>query len=1003
MGNTRRILGVALALASAAPGLLAAQAQTRQISGQVVRSGTGAAIAEAVVAVSGTATSVQTGADGRYTVRAPAGEVRLTVRAIGFTRKDAIVPPTVSTVNFTLDPDVFRLEEVVVSGQATTVERRNLTTSVGYVSGEDVSKVASPTVENALYGKLAGVNIQSNSGAPGGGIQLQIRGSNTILGNFDPLFVVDGVIYSNARILGGRASLIRGASIQEDDPVNRLADLNPADIASIEVLKGAAAAAIYGAKAAAGVVIVKTIRGQGGAPQVNLSQRVGAFRLLRGYDPHCWGSIAEAVAEFGAVAQTFLNQYGLNCYNHYDQVWGSNDRLSYETVADVSGGDENTKYFASGTWKRDNAIEPGTGFGRQALRINLDQAVGSKFSVSVSSVFNRALHQRGWGNNCNNYGCYGYALAYVPSYIDLRKQADGSYINPRNGANTAPASNPLQTAELSRNAAETYRFTGGSTVTWNAHTTDRSSFRLIGTVGADLFTQNDDLLAPGELYWQQQEARPGASIENLGLSRLINWNVNGVHTLRTGGINFSTSAGVQFESNWLKTTRITTTGVLPGQENVNQGTNFVPAEFLTRDRTLAFYGQEELQLLDDRLLIAGGVRAERSSTNGDVSKYFFYPRVSGKYTLRDLVGSGSEVKLRAAYGELGNLPRFGDKFTLLNTPTFGGLIGLAVGTTAGDANIEPERLKEVEAGVDVNFWRGRANLDVTVFRRRTTNLLLSRTPAPSTGFTNQIFNGGQISNKGLEVVLGLTPVQAREFGWVSSTSFSLHRSNVDSLPVPRFRPAGSGFGGLGVTLIEQGQSLTRLFGPRYFRPGVDPDNLKPAGCTAPPSAACVIQATAGNTEPDFRLGFNNSFTYKSISVSVTVDYQQGGTVNNLTQFLLDDGKTTEDFGSEAHAIRLRDAFQNGAITDAYFEPATFVKLRELSFNWLLPRKWSQALGLGIRDARLGITGRDLFWYMKYSGLDSEVSNFGANPIRSNVDVTPYPPSRSVFINLAVGF
>jgi TonB-dependent starch-binding outer membrane protein SusC len=1000
MSKLRRILGLALAVLGAAPGLLAAQ--TRQITGQVVRSGSGAAIADAVIAVAGTMTSVQTDAEGRFTITAPGGEVRLTARAIGFTRKDAIVPANVSTVNFTLDPDVFRLEEVVVSGQATTVERRNLTSSVGYVSGEDVSKVASPTIESALYGKLAGVNIQSNSGAPGGGIQLQIRGSNTILGNFDPLFVVDGVIYSNARVLGGRASLIRGASITEDDPVNRLADLNPADIASIEVLKGAAAAAIYGSKAAAGVVIVKTIRGQGGAPQVNLSQRVGTFSLLRSYKPHCWASIADAVAAYGTLAQAYLGQRGLDCFSHYDQVWGG-ERASYETVADVSGGDENTKYFASATWKRDNAIEPGTGFGRQALRINLDQVVGSKFSVSVSSVFNRAFHERGWGNNCNNYGCYGYALAYVPSYVDLRKQADGSYINPRTAAGSAPASNPLQTAELSRNQAETFRFTGGATVTWNAYAGERSSFRLIGTAGADLFTQNDDLLAPADLYWQQQEARPGASIENLGLSRLLNWNINGVHQIRTGGIQFTTSGGLQFESNWLKTTRITTTNLLPGQENVNQGTNFVPAEFLTRDRTLAFYATEEAQLLGDRLLIAAGVRAERSSTNGDVDKYYFYPRVSGKYTIREALGSGSELKLRAGYGELGNLPRFGDKFTLLGTPTFGGQIGLAVSTTAGDATIEPERLKEIEAGFDMIFWGGRANLDVTVFRRQTTNLLLSRTPAPSTGFAAQIFNGGQISNKGLEVVLGVTPVQRRNFGWVSSTSFSVNRSNVDSLPVPRFRPPGSGFGGLGVLLVEQGKPLTRLFGPRYFRPGEDPDNLKPAACVAPPSRACVIQADAGDTEPDFRLGLSNSFTYKSVSLSVTVDYQQGGTVNNLTQFLLDDGKTTEDFGSDAHTKRITTAFQHGAITDAYFEPATFVKVREISFNWLLPRKWSQGLGLGIRDARLGITGRDLLWFMSYSGLDSEVANFGANPIRSNVDVTPYPPSRSVFINLAVGF
>jgi TonB-linked SusC/RagA family outer membrane protein len=997
----RRILGLALVGWLAVPGL--ALAQARQITGTVTRAGTGAPIAEAVVAVVGTTTSARTDAEGRYTVSAPAGEVRLTARAIGFTRKDAIVPANRNSVNFTLDQDVFKLEEVVVSGQATTIERRNLTTSIGYVSGEDLTKVASPTIESALYGKLAGVNIQSNSGAPGGSMQLQIRGQNTILGQFDPLFVVDGVIYSNARILSGRATIVDGASPLEDEPANRLGDINPADIASVEVLKGAAAAAIYGSQAASGVVIIKTIRGQSGAPRVNLSQRLGTFDLLRKYKPHCWASVADAVAAYGALAQSYLSTHSLGCYDQYEQIWGQN-KVSYETVADVSGGTDQTKYFFSATWKRDNATEVNTGFGRQALRVNLDQSIGTKWEVTVSSVFNRAFHQRGWDNNCNNFACMGYAQAYIPSYVDLRKQADGSYISPAIAAGSAPAANPLQLAELGRNDSETYRFTGGATVTFRAHTSDRSSLRLVGTVGADLFNQNDDLWTPNELFFEQRQARPGVSVENGGLSRLVNWNLNATHTIRAFGAQFNTAAGLQYAANRLKTSRITTDNLLPGQENVNRGTNFVVDENLTQDRNLAFYAQEDIALFDERLSVSGGFRAERSSANGNINKYYVFPRVSGKYSFRDLLGAGTELKLRAGYGELGNPPNFGNKFTVLGTPQFGGLIGFAVGTTAGDPSIEPERIKEIEGGFDLNFWGGRANLDVTAYRRKTTNLLLVRIPAPSTGFTQQIFNGGAIRNEGLEVLLGLTPVQARDFNWVSSTTFTLHRGTVDSLPVPPFRPPQSGFGGLGVTFLEQGKSITRVFGPKFWTQGVDPDDEKPAGCTTVPSLACAYQGTMGDSEPDFRIGFTNAFTYKALNVSVTVDYMQGGTVTNLTQLLLDDGKTAEDYGEQTYKDRWDNGFAGyGVIREPYIEPATFVKLREVSLNWALPRRWVDAFGIGARDVRLGVTGRDLFWWTKYSGLDPEVANFGAAAIRSNVDVTPYPPSRSVFLNIAVGF
>ena len=996
MGIYRRILRLATAALLAVPGLL--HAQTRQISGTVTRSGGGAPIGEATVSITGTTASARTDAQGKFTLTAPLVDVRLTVRAIGFSRKDVMVSAATTTVSIVLDQDVFKLEEVVVSGQATTVQRRNLTTAVGFVSGEDITKVASPTIESALYGKLAGVNIQGNGGAPGGGIQMQIRGNNTILGNYDPLFVVDGVIYSNARVLGGRATIDDGASVTEDDPANRLADINPADIQSIEVLKGAAAAAIYGSQASSGVVIIKTIRGLAGATRVNVSQRVGTTDLLRDYKPRCFASVADAVAAYGSLAQSYLTTHSLGCFDHYDQIWGKN-RVSYETVADFSGGNETTKYFVSATVKKDNAIEPGTFFARQAIRVNLDQKIGTKINVSVSTVFNRADNARGWGNNCNNFACFGYAEAYIPSYVDLRKQADGSYINPGTSAGSAPNSNPLQTAEFAENRAETNRFTGGATLTWNAYTTEKSSLRFVTTGGADLFNQNDALFSPNNLFYEQIQSRPGTAIDNNGLSRLVNWNGNLAHTLVTGGAQFATAVGMQFFDSRLKTTRITTDNLLPGQGNVDRGTNFAVGEFLNRSRNLAFYAQEDVNLLNDRLTISGGIRAERSSANGDINHYYAFPRASARYTFRELLGAGSDLKLRAGYGELGNPPNFGNKFTTLGTPQYGGQIGLANGGVSGDATIKPERVKEVEGGIDLNLWGGRAQVEVTAYKRRTTDLLLSRTPAPSTGFNSQIFNGGIISNKGLEVLVGVTPVQTRSLNWVSQTSFTLHRSRVDELPVPAFRPPGSGFGGLGVLFI-QGPTpdpkdpkkkvyhpLTRIFGPRYVN-----------GISGP-----TEQGDVGDTEPKFRIGFNNSVTYKALSLGVTVDWQNGGTVTNLTQVLRDDGLTAEDAGTPAWTKRFITDFATNNVIAGFIESASFVKLRELSINYALSRKVAQSLGIGAKDIRLGLSGRDLWWWTKYSGLDPEVANFGAQAIRSNVDVTPYPPSRSIFFNISVGF
>src|SRR5688500_15525323 len=402
--GTRTLLRTGLAallLLLVVPTFLAAQ--ERQISGRVTRSGSTEPVPDVEISVLNVAEgrTTRTNADGRYSISAPAGDVRLQVRAIGYTRREINVPAGTNTLDIVLVQDFFRLSEVVVTGQATTVERRSATTAIAYVTGEELSRVASPTFENALTGKVSGVNLQSNSGAPGGGIQMQIRGNNTILGAYDPLYVIDGIIYSNERIASGRGVITEAAfATAEDDAVNRVADINPADIASIEILKGAAASSIYGSKAANGVVVITTRRGTIGRPRVKLTQRFGQFTPLNKLDSRRWTE-AEAVEKYGeSVAQWFENDAS-PYFNHYDEVFTGRD-LSYETAADVSGGTENTRYFVGATWKRDGGIEPNTGFTRQALRVNVDQIINSRFDVKISSVFNRAEHDRGWNNNCKD-------------------------------------------------------------------------------------------------------------------------------------------------------------------------------------------------------------------------------------------------------------------------------------------------------------------------------------------------------------------------------------------------------------------------------------------------------------------------------------------------------------------------------------------------------------------------------------------------------------------------
>jgi len=325
-------------------------------------------VAEASVSVLGQQVGARTSATGEYRLRVPAGEVTLLVRAIGFKRATAKVGASAATQDFTLEKDVLQLEGVTVTGAATTIDKRNATTPVASVNTDELNRVPARSIENQLSGKVLGARIFENNGAPGGGAQIQIRGATSIIGQGDPLYVIDGIIVSNAQIPNGLNAVSRaggGIGGPQDNAVNRLADLNPADIESVEVLKSAAASAIYGSRATNGVVVITTKRGRSGAPSWNVTQRVGQARLFRplGFrhwdtiddlvpadDPTLWVGNAAAVP----IARELCNPKCTN-YDYEQQLFGRTDP-TFETILSTRGGAGATKFFASVSDKQEAGI-----------------------------------------------------------------------------------------------------------------------------------------------------------------------------------------------------------------------------------------------------------------------------------------------------------------------------------------------------------------------------------------------------------------------------------------------------------------------------------------------------------------------------------------------------------------------------------------------------------------------------------------------------------------------
>ena len=889
--------------------------------------------------------------------------------------------------------DVFRLDEIVVTGQATGVERRNLANAITTIRAADIEAVPAQSVEHTLQGKVAGANIQTNSGAPGGGTQVQMRGVTSIIGSAAPLYVVDGIVMSDVAIPSNQNAVTSASggsnpSLNQDAQVNRIADLNPYDIESIEVLKGASAAAIYGSQAANGVVIIRTKRGTVGAPQVNLTQRFGYYSLANTLGSRVFETQEEAEDAWGQLGTDFWVPPS-QAFDHERLLAGRKD-LSYETAASVSGGSETTRYFASGVWKEDAGIIENTGFDRQSLRLNIDQQFSDRFNVSIGSNLAHTLARRGLTNNDNAGVSFYMVFPFTPNFLDLNQLPDGTF--PDN-ASPAVESNPLQTAALMSNDEDVWRLTGSLRADWEMFRSPAHRVQLIGFGGADYFSQENELLFPPELQFERISAQPGTSL--LSNSNNLNMNLNGnvvwTFTPEDAGWSATTSAGIQYNTQDLEVARIVSQNLAGGLSIVSAGTNIEVREERQRIEDLGVYLQEELLLMDERLLVTGGVRADQSSANADATKLFLYPKAAASYRFSEA------VKARLAYGESGNRPLYGQKFTPISpNQNIQGLPTLALipqnlprADVASD-DLSPERQREVEGGVDLTLGAGRTTVSLTGYQKTVSDLLLRRALPPSTGFATEMFNGGKMRVTGFEAELGLIPAQGTDFQWVFRTTFSTNRSKITELPVPAFLTGGFGTA-LGAFRIEEGKSATQIVGNDTTTAGAD-----------------TVRAL-GNSVPDFTMGFTNDISVGAFNIFAHFNWQQGGDVINLTKLLYDFGQNTFDYDEEitvdgTTVLRGENRLAGfGRQAGLYIEDATFLKLRELTISYNLPRNFVNSLfGTAARYARLSISGRNLLTFTGYTGHDPEVSNFGNQNIARNIDVAPFPPSRSFWFSIDLG-
>lgn len=962
------------------------------IRGTVTDVSTGAPLQAASIAVIGTKTVALTNAEGAFTVEVPRAGQRVAVTFVGYFSQ------TVDAVNgmeVKLQPESSRLSEVVVSGLATTIKRSNSANAVSAISSKElVGSAEQSTMDGALYGKFPGANISENSGAPGGGITIKLRGITSIVGNSQPLFIVDGVIYDNSSITNGTnlitQAAAQGSTTLQDNPSNRIADLDPNDIDRIEILKGASAAAIYGSKAAAGVVIITTKRGRTGKPKIELSQSVGAQIQLRKLGQRTWDD-AKVKTFYGQAGLDYYHAHDQKIYNYEDELYG-NHGLMVDTRASVSGGSQNTTYYLGFSRDDDKGIVKHTGYDKKSFRASLTQKIGNRIDISATTNYVESQADRGLFGNDNTGASMGVAFVTTPSWVDLHADAQGNYPN-----NPFSASNFLQTRDLITNREIINRTTSGGTATWRVFDGAKNSLKAIVNGGIDYYTLNTLGLFPATLQFEKGgKGTNGASIYGTTLTRNSNYSAFLVEEFKPNDqLSFRTQLGFNQDNVNINNVISTATQLIGTQTNVDQS----GAVQLAQERTIqvdrGFFAQEEFNYRDIFIATAG-LRADKSSRNGNSDKLYYYPKLSGAFNFTQLPSFKSEVinqlKLRAAYGQSGNFAPFGAIYTALGPSIFDGATGSLVLTTRGNDHLKPERQVEFETGVDAGFLQNRLSLELTYYRKRVEDLILNVQVPASSGFTVAWDNIATIQNKGVEIGVTAIPVATKDLKWTSTVNFWKNNAIITKLGVPAFTMGGFG-ASLGTYMIEQGKSPTQLVGVA--------GNKKDSAKIDPQTGL----AHFGDAAPKFQMSFLEDVSFRNWEFSAVIHWKFRGDNINLTTLLSDLSGTSPDFDDKTldptHTLDNGD-YRNsmvGTSAGQYIQDASYVRVREIALSYHLPRVWFK----NVADVRVGFSGRNLFNWFKYKSYDPEQSNFGSGAISSNVEVTPFPSAKSYNFNVTVDF
>jgi TonB-dependent starch-binding outer membrane protein SusC len=993
-------------------------AQDRRITGKVVSSVDGSPLPGVSVQVKGTNKGTSTDATGSYAINVPSGKASIEVRSVGFLTQSFEVGSQ-SVINISLVESDNSLGEVVVVGYGTQ-KKTNLTGNVAQISAKAIENLPVLTTEQAIQGRAAGVFVESGNGKVGQGIKMRIRGASSVSAGNEPLYVIDGIPMTS--------------NFTTNSP-NPLADINFNDVESIDILKDASAAAIYGARGSNGVVQITTKRGKAGKTNFSInyftgtSEPTGRRQFLNTAQYVELFKEARANAGFSlAGGETRFTRYAVGerarwadptSPNYTNTVWedqvlrkGSINQLDLS----INGGTDKTKFYASGSYSKQDGIIVKNAFERLSTRLNLDHKATDKLTIGVNASLARTLNTRLSNDNAFSTPMQIIALAPMSPVIDPRT---GDFTDTYNGADVTQYYNPLVSIANTNNTTEVYRTIGNVYGQWNI--LSALSFRT--EYGFDMLLRNDDQYNGKKTVRNSVNAGNGEAIKSV--ANTYNFNTNSFFTYNQvfdQKHDLNAVLGMSYQQS--DRTAIDAVGrQLPSDsyKTIASAATKADANSFERRFTFLSYFSRVNYKFDNKYLIGLSGRVDGSSRFGANNHYGFFPSASVGWILSEEsfikdIRQISLLKVRGSYGLTGNAE-------IANFPSLGLYSAEGYAGTPGqrqfqleNPDLKWEKTAQIDIGLEIGLFNNRLSAEIDYYTKNTSDLLLDVNVPGTSGFSRQLKNVGELENKGWEFILR-TDNKFGDLTWRASINAATNKNKILNLQ-------GQVITGGFLNRAVEGQPLSVFVGPEYA--GVDPANgdalyflntTKADGSLDKTKTNDVNQAAfvpIGNPNPLWIGGITNDFSYKGIDLSVTFQGVYGNDVyNGAGKFMSANGdfydnQTLDQLnrwrkpGDITNVPQARYVGGNGtAESSRYLEDASYTRLKTVTLGYAFPKSITDKLKLS--RLRIYATANNLLTFTKYTGWDPEVNTDYLTGVAAGNDFYSAPQPKTITVGLNLGF